>query len=127
MLDVHGGQHGDAGVEQLLDVLPALGVAGAGHVGVRQLVDDGDLRTACEHRVDIHLGKGGLPIGQRPAGHHLQAFQQRGGVFPAVGLHEPDHDVGEPALAAVGLLQHREGLPDTGGGAEVDPEYGRVP
>ena len=39
VLDVDGRDHGDAGVEQLLDVLPALGVPAARGVGVRQFVD----------------------------------------------------------------------------------------
>ena len=55
VLDVDRRDHVDAGVEQLLDVLPALLVAAAGHVGVRQLVDERDLGPAGEHGVDVHL------------------------------------------------------------------------
>ena len=43
------------GVEQLLDVLPALLVARAGDVRVRELVDERDLRLPGEDRVDVHL------------------------------------------------------------------------
>ena len=43
VLDVDRRDDVDAGREQLVDVLPALGVAGAGHVRVRQLVDERDL------------------------------------------------------------------------------------
>ena len=49
VLDVHRGDHVDARVEQLLDVLPALGVPGAGRVGVGELVDERDLGLAGEH------------------------------------------------------------------------------
>ena len=45
----------DAGVEDLVDVLPALLVARAGDVRVRELVDQGDLRLPGEDRVDVHL------------------------------------------------------------------------
>jgi hypothetical protein len=47
VLHVQGGEHVDAGVEQLLHVLPALGVARARRVGVRELVDQqhGGLRA----------------------------------------------------------------------------------
>ena len=45
----------DAGREDVLDVLVALGVAAAGHVGVGQLVDEGHLRLAGQHGVDVHL------------------------------------------------------------------------
>ena len=94
VLDVDRGDHGDAGVEQLLDVLPALGVAGAGHVGVGQLVDQGDLGAAGQHRVEVHLLERGAPVGHGGSGHHLQAVQQgRGGPAP-VGLDEADDHVG---------------------------------
>ena len=46
VLDVDRGDDVDAGVEQLVDVLPALLVAGAGHVGVRELVDERPRRAA---------------------------------------------------------------------------------
>ena len=55
VLDVHGGDHVDARVEQLLDVLPALRVPRAGRVGVGELVDERDLGLAGEHRVEVHL------------------------------------------------------------------------
>ena len=44
VLDVQGRDDVDPGLEQLLDVLPALLVARAGDVGVRELVDERDLR-----------------------------------------------------------------------------------
>ena len=61
VLDVHRGRHVDAGVEQLLDVLPALGVPRAGRVGVGELVDEHDLGLAGEHRVEVHLVEPGVP------------------------------------------------------------------
>ena len=45
VLDVDGGDHVDAGVEERLDVLPSLLVRRAGNVGVRQLIDEGHLRA----------------------------------------------------------------------------------
>ena len=44
VLDVQGREDIDAGRKQLLDVLPALGVAAAGRVGVGELVDQRELR-----------------------------------------------------------------------------------
>ena len=46
VLDVDRGDHVDAGVEQLVDVLPALLVPAAGDVGVRELVDQRHRRAA---------------------------------------------------------------------------------
>ena len=65
---------GDPGVEQLEHVLPPLLVAArARHVGVRQLVDEGDLGPAGEHGVEVHLlelaARGTRPpCGARPRG-----------------------------------------------------------
>ena len=56
VLDVDGGPDVDAGIQQLLDVLPALGVArrrlAADEVGVRQLIDqqDGGMPLRARHR-----------------------------------------------------------------------------
>ena len=55
MLDVERGVDVDAGVEQLLDIEIALGVAAAGRVGVRQLVDQHELGPAREDCVEVHL------------------------------------------------------------------------
>ena len=50
VLDVQRRDHVDAGIEQLLDVLPTLLVLRAGGVGVRVLVDQHDLRAAGQDR-----------------------------------------------------------------------------
>ena len=69
VLDVHRGDDVDAGVEQFVDVLPALLVARARHVRVRELVDQRDLRVAGQDCVEVHLLEVGAAVGQRrPAG-----------------------------------------------------------
>ena len=55
VLDVDGGVDVDAVAEQLLDIEIALGVAAAGRVGVGELVDQHDLRTARDDGVEVHL------------------------------------------------------------------------
>ena len=55
VLDVERRVDVDAGVEQLLDVLVALGVAAAGRVGVGELVDQHQLRPPREDGVEVHL------------------------------------------------------------------------
>jgi hypothetical protein len=50
VLDVDGGDDVDAGVQQLFDVLPPLLVAGAGCVGVGELVDERDDRLRASRR-----------------------------------------------------------------------------
>ena len=55
MLDVDRRDHVDPGIEQLVDVLPALLVARARHVGVGELVDQRDGGVAGQHAVEVHL------------------------------------------------------------------------
>ena len=68
MLDVERRDDVDAGVEQLLDVLPALLVAAAGHVGVGQLVDEHPFRAAGEDGVDVHLLERRAAVGRSTGG-----------------------------------------------------------
>ena len=83
--------------EELLDVLPALLVARAGHVGVRELVDQRHLRRAREHRVDVHLLERRAAVRDDVTGHDLEVADLRLRVRSAVGLDEPDDDVGAAA------------------------------
>ena len=122
VLDVHGGDHVDAGVQQLLDVLPPLLVARAGDVGVRELVDEGDLRRPGQDGRQVHLGEQGAAVGDLLAGDHLQPVDQCPGQCASVVLHEPDHHVGAPFEAAVPLAEHGVRLAHPGGRPEVDPQ-----
>ena len=68
VLDVDGGDHVDAGGEDLQDVLPALVVpTGSRDVGVGQLVDQGHLRVAGAARRRDPSPRSGCP-GSRPPG-----------------------------------------------------------
>ena len=123
VLDVHRGEHVDPGLEQVLDVLPALGVPRARGVGVGELVDQHHLGAAGEHRVDVQLGRArrrGTTTVRR--GTTSRPSTHLRGLGPAVGLDQPDDDVGAPLGAAVGLAEHGVGLADPGRRAEVDPQ-----
>jgi len=122
VLDVDRGDHVDAGVEQLLDVLPALFVARAGHVGMRELVDQRDLRLAGEHRVGVHLLERGAAVRQLLARDDLEPVEQRRGLLPRVRLSERDDDIRPALAAAVPLAKHGVRLPHTRGGAQVNPQ-----
>ncbi len=63
MLNVDRRHHVDAGVEQLEHVFIALAILAAGHVGVRQLVDDDRIGMAREDRVNIHLFQADAAVG----------------------------------------------------------------
>ena len=86
VLDVERADHADARVEQLLDVLVALLVAAAGHVGVGQLVDQHEVGLPGEDGVEVHL------LERHAAVHHRLA---RDDLEPG--------DLGERLLAPVRL------------------------
>jgi hypothetical protein len=127
VLDVDRGDDVDACLEQCLDVLPALGVPGAGDVGVRKLVDEGDGGVALQDRLDVHLGEGGAAVLDRAAGHLFEAVQHHLRARPAVVLDEGDDAVGTALHPAVGLGEHRVRLADARCRPEVDPESSARP
>ena len=55
-------------VQQLHDVVIAFSVLAALHVGVRQFVDQSDLRLARQDRVHVHLLEGRAPVLELPPG-----------------------------------------------------------
>ena len=127
VLDVQRRDDVDAGVEQLLDVLPALLVARARarwcgrtrrrarpSAGARGSRRGPSPRSPCR--------------GTRRAGAgHLEVTELLLGEDPAVGLDEADHDVGAAVGRRYALVEHRVGLADARSGAEVDAERARAP
>jgi hypothetical protein len=123
VLDIDGGDDVDPGGEDLQHVLPAfLVLPGSGHVGVGELVDQGDLRVPAQDRVQVHLLQHAAPVLDLLAGHDLQVADHRLGPLAAVGFDEPDDHVGAPVPPAAALVEHGVGLADARGGAEVDAE-----
>ena len=120
VLHVDGGPDVDAGVEQLLDVLPALGMARAGHVGVRQLVDQDQCGLALQRRVDVELPERAVAVAHLLQRQDLEALDQRLGFRPAVRLGDADHDVGSQRALRARSREHRVGLADPCRGAEED-------
>lgn len=122
MLDIQGGDDVDPGLKQLLHVLPALGVATARNVCVRQLVHQRDLRMPGEHGIDIHLLERSAPVTHHPPGDDRQIPHLRRSVGPAVGLDKTDDHLSPATSAPAALLQHRVCLADTGGRTQVDAQ-----
>ncbi len=120
MLDVDRGIDIDAVGQQFLDVEIALGVTAARRVGVRELVDQRDLRPPRDQRIEVHLLERLVPVADPLARQHLEPLQQRLGLRPAMGLDHADDDIGARLLPGVGALQHLIGLADAGGGADKD-------
>ncbi len=122
MLDVQGAVDADARVEQLLDVLPALGVARAGGVGVGQLVHQEEAGAARQGGVEVELLQRDAAVLERPLGQRGKTLEERRGLGTAVRLEDADHDVHPLPRTGARRLQHRVRLPHAGRGAEVDPQ-----
>ena len=112
----------DAGVEQVVDVLPALGVPRSRDVGVGQLVDQDQLGLAGQQPLEVHLLEGLAPVLDSPAGEDRQVPDLGVGLGTSVVLHPADHHVGAALPASPALVEHGVGLADTGCGPKVEAE-----
>ncbi len=94
-------------------------MARARHVGVRELVDERDLRLAGEDGIDVHFLELDTAILDDAQRHGLEVADQRLGVRPAVRLDEADDDIEALSLEEVRILQHLIGLANARRGADV--------
>jgi len=115
VLHVHRAPDVDAGGQQLLHILPALGVARARGVAVRQLVEQHQRRlglgTTCttrvrgakgQRRVQVELLEHAIAVGHLLERQQRQTGQQRLGLGAAMGFHQADDQRCSPAPAPRG-------------------------
>jgi hypothetical protein len=128
MLDVDGGVDVDASIQQLLDVLPALGVARTRRIGVRQLVHQDQRRPAGQGGVEVELLQGGaaiLDLPPRQERHHAAQgghAEQGLGFYPAVGLDKADQKVDALGTLLESRLKHGVGFANASGCTKEDFE-----
>ena len=126
VLDVDGGPDVDTGVEQLLDVLPALRVPrtrlALDEVRVRELVDQDDLGAAPQRGVEIELAAYRAAIPDRQHWKLLEPLHQALGLLPAVRLDVSDDDVAAGGALDACRLEHGVGLADACGRAEENTQ-----
>ena len=122
VLHVEGRPNVNASIEQLLHILPTLGVARALHIAVRQLIDQRDLRLARQRGVQIKLPEHSAPVGDLAQRQLRQPGQQFGGFAATVGFDHPDHDVAPVLALALGGAEHGVGLADARTGAEINAQ-----
>ena len=119
VLQVDGRDHINSGVQQFLHILPALGIAGTGHVRVGQFVDERQLRVTSQQGVKVKFFEHLAAVFDRLSRQDLQIPQLRCGLLSTVGVDPPDHDVSAALLASPPFIEHGKGLPDAGSGAKV--------
>ena len=122
VLHVDGGDHRDAGVEQLFDVHPAFRVLAARGVGVGQFVDEDDLRPPGQYGRYVEFGETAAAVVDVARRDDVYPVEQLGGLLAAVGLDHRGDQVRAALEAAVRLAEHCEGLADTRRRTEVDAQ-----
>jgi hypothetical protein len=122
VLDVERADDVDSGGQDILNVLVSFRVPAARDIRVGELVDEGHLRLALDHRFRIHFLHRDAVVFLGRAGNDFQALGQAGDIGPAVGFEKSDDDVDALVPEAVALLEHLIGLADAGRVAEVDLE-----
>jgi hypothetical protein len=120
MLDVQRRPHVDARRQDLLDILPALGVTRAGRVRMGVLVDQQQPWTARDGAVDVELHELMFAVLDRMARHHLHPVQQTFGFLAPMGLDDTDDHVDTVGLPPLAVGEHLEGLADARRHAEED-------
>ena len=93
MLDVERGPYVDAGRQQFVDILPALGMTAAGHIAVGIFVHQQQIRPARQRRVEIELLHYLVAVDDRLARQNLEAVDQLLGLAPAMRFDQPGDDV----------------------------------
>lgn len=112
----------DPRLQDLLHVLVSLVVFAAGNVGVRQLVDEDDLRLARQDGLDVHLLQDLSLVVDFPARDDLEISDLRGRLRAAVRLDEAGDDIDAACLHRARVLEHLVGLADSGSVADVELE-----
>jgi hypothetical protein len=80
--------------KQVLDVLPSGAMAQAGHIAVRDIVDQHHRGAAGQHRAEVHLLGQRAPVGDFGGWEDLKTGQEVFGVRPAVRFRARYHHVG---------------------------------
>src|SRR5579884_1308462 len=110
MLYVHRRDHGDAGVEEILNVLIALFMCGSRGVGVGQLVDQCHLRMPRDYGFGIHLLEDHALVSNLLWRNHLQLADLFGCVWSSMSFDETDDDVGASSSSTICLLKGHKRL-----------------
>src|SRR4029077_8570887 len=97
---------------QLVDVLPAFRMAAAGHVRVRVFIDQQQVRSARERRIEVELLDHLVAIRQWLAGKDVETLDQLLGFASPVRLDQPGNHVAPGRPLRARSTEHRVGLAD---------------
>jgi two-component system sensor histidine kinase KdpD len=114
VLHVDRREHIDFRLQQLLNVLPALGVPAAFDVGVRKLINQHNLRLARQDRIDVHLIEGNTAIFEPSPRQYFHLLDKLCRARSPMRLHHANDDVFAAFPTPNRLAQHAEGLAHSG-------------
>ena len=122
VLDVDSGVDVDTAREQLLGVEIALGMPAAGGIGVREFVDQRDLRPTRDDRIEVHLLEDLISVFESLARNDFEPPQQPFRFRTPVGLDHANDHIDAGFCLGVRAQQHLVSLADAGGGADENLE-----
>ena len=123
MLDIERRPDVDAGVEQLLDILPAFGMAAVWRVGVREFVDEDELRFSRQRRVYVEFLDDPTAIFAFAAWKRLKTVEERLRLRAPVSFRDAYDNIDALSLDRLRARQHRVGFADAGRGAEEHAKF----
>ncbi len=118
VLDIERGIDVDTGCEDLFHVLPALLMTTPVDIGMRELIDQRELRVARQERIEVQLRQDAAAIDHGLSRQLRQPRQLRLRFGAPVCLDQRGNDIDAVGMLAVGILKHRPGLADAGRGAD---------
>jgi len=121
VLGVDVGDHIDAGLKHVFDVLPTLGVAPAGDVGVRQLVDEGDIGLRVI-TASVSISSNRVPVVDALGWDLLHALEKGLGIGPVMRLHVGHDHIDSLGGQRAGPGKHGVALPTPGAAPRQDAE-----
>ena len=104
MLNVERGDDSNAGLQEVLHVLPATFVFGARSICVGKLVDQRDGGVAGDDRFDVHLLPKRFTVIKRTSGNRLETDRGLDRQRAAVGFDIADYNIGATNEAALAFV-----------------------
>jgi len=106
------------GLEQLDDILPALGMARPRRVRVRQFIQQDKPRPARQNRIEIHFLEHHSAILHRTSRNRLETLRQRDGLFASMRFDVTNYNLPPSLQLALRRLEHRIRFSNPGAHAE---------
>jgi hypothetical protein len=106
LLDIDGRIDINACIQEFKDILIPFRVASPGGIGMREFVDDDQMRLPSKYRIYVHFGSWCAIRGYQFSRDLWQAVSQSNKGFGSVGFNRTNDYVASRELLLLGRLQH---------------------